>query len=210
MKMIHAILTISMIALASVTFTQSAQCASDVLKYEDNRGHLVLVDSAAKIPKKYLNRVEAIPTGKEAVKLNAGLTDLILKNRNISGIEKYFDNYVFWNRWTLILCFLFLLTFLLPLFFRNVVSRIIIFVGFLFLFILFHLFVYVPGLQNRAYLFAVTVRQLHGVSFPTEEGIRYKVLSYRIHSEELPLIPVNIYLELLELRKLQQSIRFRK
>ncbi len=198
MKHKHLILFIILFFSGNALFCQKV-FGSDVLKYEDDQGNLVLVDSPAKIPARYRNRVESVPSGKEAEQLTSQLTEIVLKGGSAADLNRFFDKYIFLNRWTAILVSLFILAFLLPVFFKNSLSRMSVLVTLLFLFLIFHLVVFVPKLQERVHRFS-------GI----DAGIRYKVLTYLIHSEELPLIPVNIYAQLLELRKLQQSFQVRK
>lgn len=205
----HPIPLLIFLVAGCMLFSQTA-LSSDVFRYEDDQGHLILVDSPSKVPGQYRNRVESVPSGKEVEQLNAELTKLILNGGNSKDLNMCFDKYLFLNRWSLILIALFILVFLIPVFFRNPLSRLNIFVCFLFLLLIFHLLVFVPNIQKRVYEFSGIVRHVRGVSLPVEFGIRHKVLSYRIHSQELPLIPVNIYAQLLELRKLQQSFQVRK
>ncbi len=209
MKRNHAISFLIILVVESLFFTQQA-LGSDVLRYEDDQGRLILVDSPSKIPQRYRSRVESVPTGKQAEELNTELTKLILGGGSSNDVNRSFDRYLFLNRWTLILFSLLILTFLMPVFFRNPLSRLNIFVSFLILLLIFHLVVFVPKIQNRVYEFSGIVRHMKGISLPVELEIRHKVLSYRIHSQELPLIPVNIYAQLLELRKLQQLFQVRK
>jgi len=205
----HLILFIILFFSGNALFCQKV-FGSDVLKYEDDQGNLVLVDSPAKIPARYRNRVESVPSGKEAEQLTSQLTEIVLKGGTAADLNRFFDKYMFLNRWTAILVSLLILAFLLPVFFKNSLSRMSVLVTLLFLFLIFHLVVFVPKLQERVHRFSGIVRHMNGISLPIDAGIRYKVLTYRIHSEELPLIPVNIYAQLLELRKLQQSFQVRK
>ncbi|NOZ12838.1 MAG: hypothetical protein GXO69_04215 [Acidobacteria bacterium] len=191
-------------------FSYRTVFSSDVLRYEDDQGRLVLVDSLEKVPKRYRTCVEVIPSGKQAEMLNAELTRLVLRHSGADSVNKLFDRYLFKTRRTAVLVALFFLTFLLPLFFKHPLSRLNAFFGTLFLFLLFHLIVFVPGLQRRTQRFSGVLRHVRGISFPVSAEIRYKVLSYRIHTEELPLIPVNIYSQLLELREIQKVARVQK
>ncbi|PJB78595.1 MAG: hypothetical protein CO090_06595 [Acidobacteria bacterium CG_4_9_14_3_um_filter_49_7] len=209
MKFSYLIFVMILVLAGSVFCCQRA-FGSDVLKYEDDQGHLILVDSPAKIPARYRNRVESVPSGKEAEELNVELTKIVLKGGSAADLNGFFIKYLFLNRWTAILVSLFILAFLLPVIFRNSLSRMSIFVSLLFLFLIFHLVVFVPKLQERVYRFSGIVRHKSGVSLPVETGIRHKVLAYRIHSEALPLIPLNIYAQVLELRKLQSEFQVQK
>ncbi|NOY23786.1 MAG: hypothetical protein GXO70_09805 [Acidobacteria bacterium] len=209
MKQNHSILVLFFVVVGFLLICQTA-LTQDVLRYEDDQGHLVLVDSPTNIPERYRNRVESVPSGKKADQLNAELTRLILNGGNADDLNRKFDRYLFINRWSLILFSLFFLMLFLPFFFKNSLSRMTAFICFLFLLLLFHLFVFVPKIQEKVYRFSGVVRHIRGVSLPLEAGIRYKVLTYRIHSEELPLIPINIYAQLLELKKLQRSFQVRK
>lgn len=209
MKHKHLILLIILFFSGNALFCQKV-FGADILKYEDDQGNLVLVDSPAQIPARYRNRVESVPSGKEAEQLTAQLTKIVLKGGTAADLNRFFIKYLFLNRWAAILVSLFILAFLLPVFSRNSLSRMSILVFLLFLFLIFHLVVFVPKLQERVYRFSGIVRHMSGISLPVEAGVRYKVLTYRIHSEELPLIPMHIYAQIMELRKLQQSFQVQK
>ncbi len=193
-----------------ILFCTAAVLASDILSYKDDQGRLILVDSLSEVPIRYRNRLDVVPTGKDAEMLSIKLTKLILNNPGNFCVNRVFDRYIFFNYWTYLLLFLLFLTFLLPIFFEQPLSRLNIFIISLFFFLFFHLIVFVPKLQQRIYCFSGVLNHIQGISFPVGAGIRYKVLSYRIHTEELPLIPVNIYAEILDLRKIQESIRIQK
>jgi len=113
MRRNHAISFLIILVVGSLFFTQQA-LGSDVLRYEDDQGRLILVDSPSKIPQRYRSRVESVPTGKRAEELNTELTKLILDGGNSNDVNRSFDTYLFLNRWTLILFSLLILTFLMP------------------------------------------------------------------------------------------------
>ncbi len=209
MKRISGTFIISF-CLLSIMLSVSLPVNGDVLKYRDDQGRLVLVDSPKAIPPRYRNRVEIVPSGKAADKLDNNLTKLLLNGCTPREINRYFLKYLFLNRWGFGLLTIFLLMIFLPIIFKNAISSINTFLILLFFLIIFHLFVFVPSLQKRSYLFTGVIRHIEGISFPVEAGIRYKILSIRIHSEILPLIPLNVYAELLELERIQKTLRIHR
>ena len=185
-------------------------CVSQVLKYEDEKGRLVLVDDPSKIPEKYRDQVEVVSRGAEASKLAQELTTFVTSERREGSLNTLFLKFLAWQPYFGILCVMILLALLFPFVFKNPLSRLNMFIAGFIIVVFFHVFFFVPNVQHRVRTFTGLVRNIPGFEMETEARVRYASLAFATYGQGSPLNPVGFYARLIELIKLQQEIRIQK